>query len=62
MAKEFQKPADPISEPAQSDMGASVINYGEQRNVAADGGEEGSKALSTQIGNGGIGSNSKSEE
>lgn len=63
MAKEFQQCADPISEPAASAMGASVIDYGEQRETGyVDPGSEGAKAVSAQIGNGGIGSQSTSEE
>jgi hypothetical protein len=57
MAKEFQQCADPVIEPGASAMGASVIDYGEQREVGyADPGSEGAKALAAQKGNGGIGS------
>lgn len=63
MAKEFQGPADPVKEPGQSDMGASKINFGEQREMGyVAPGSEGSRAVSAQISNGGIGSKSSSEE
>lgn len=67
MAKEYQKPADPISEPGQSAMGASVIDYGEGRSdgLGADycePGSEGATVLKQQIANGGIGSHGTYEE
>lgn len=63
MAKEFQGPADPVTEPSMSAMGASVIDYGENRPLGyVEPGTEGAKAVSAQVGNGGIGSQSKSEE
>jgi hypothetical protein len=62
MAAEFQKPADAPSAPGAGDLGQSKIEYGKQRNVTAEAGSEGAKYVSVQIGNGGIGSQSKSEE
>lgn len=59
MAKEFQGPADPVKEPAQTDMGASKIDYGSNRPLGyVEPGSEGAKAVSLQVGNGGIGSQS----
>lgn len=55
MAKEFQGPADPVTEPSMSAMGASVIDYGENRPLGyVEPGSEGAKAVGAQKSNGGV--------
>lgn len=63
MAKEYQAP-EGFQAPAMGDMGQSKLTYGKQsgnKDYVAPG-SEGANALSVQIANGGIGSQSKSEE
>jgi hypothetical protein len=67
-SKEFEQPSylGMAGEPAQTDMGASRINYGEQRygmgvtdeepETYVDPGEEGETAVRIMISRGGIGS------
>jgi hypothetical protein len=60
MAKEFEKP-EGFQAPGMSEMGASVLSYGMQSGDKdyVEPGSEGANAVRVQVGNGGIGSNSK---